>query len=180
MAASNWDQSFGLVMHSEGGFSTDPRDKGNHMPDGRPGCTNWGVTMITYEMYVGRQATIEEMKALTKEDVKPLYKKLFWGKCWCDKMPEGIDYLLFDFAVNAGCGQAVRLLQRSVGSTPDGGMGPNTLKATLAFDAQDLIEKYSKTKQEFYISLNNPVYEKGWLNRVEHVEKAALEMIGAL
>jgi lysozyme family protein len=175
---SNWDKSFELVMHSEGGFSTDPRDKGNHMPDGRPGCTNWGVTMITYEMYVGRQATIEEMKALTKEDVKPLYKKLFWDKCWCDKLPEGLDYLIFDFAVNAGCGMAIILLQRAVGSPEDGGMGPNTFAATMKHDAQALIDEYSKTKTNFYISLANPVYEKGWLNRVAHVKIAAEQMLG--
>ena len=103
----NWQKSFDLVMKSEGGFSDDTRDTGNHMPDGRPGCTNLGVTMITWEMYVERKATIEEMKALTNKDVEPLYKRLFWDRVWGDKMPGGIDYLLFDFAVNAGVGRAV-------------------------------------------------------------------------
>jgi lysozyme family protein len=175
---NNWDKSFELVMTSEGGFSDDPRDKGNHMPDGRPGCTNWGVTMITYEMYVGRQATIEEMKALTKADVKPLYKKLFWDKCWCDKLPSGIDYLIFDFAVNAGRGMAIILLQRAVGSKEDGGMGPNTYAATLMYNPKELIDKYSQAKTDFYISLANPIYEQGWLNRVAHVKIAATQMLG--
>ena len=76
---SNWQNSFELVLDSEGGFSTDPDDRGNQMPDGRPGATNLGVTMMTWEMYVQRQATIDEMKTLTPDDVEPLYKRLYNG-----------------------------------------------------------------------------------------------------
>lgn len=173
---SNWDKSFDLVMVSEGGFSDDTRDTGNHMPDGRPGCTNLGVTMMTWEIYVQRQATIDEMKSLTREDVKPLYKKMFWDKVWGDKMPVGLDYLLFDFAVNAGPGRAIMCLQEAVGTTPDGGMGPITFAATITHDPVDLIKKFSEAKVEFYESLATfPTFGKGWLNRVAKVEQQALE-----
>jgi lysozyme family protein len=175
---SNWDKSFDLVMESEGGFSDDIRDKGNHMPDGRPGCTNLGVTMITWEIYVQRQATIAEMKSLTKSDVEPLYRRLFWDRVWGDRMPTGLDYLLFDFAVNAGVGRAVMTLQSIVGTTQDGGMGPITYAATITKDPITLIEQYSDAKEKFYKGLNNfNVYGKGWLARVDHVENVAKTMI---
>ena len=174
---SNWDKSFDLVMVSEGGFSDDTRDTGNHMPDGRPGCTNLGVTMMTWEIYVQRQATIDEMKSLTREDVKPLYKKMFWDKVWGDKMPVGLDYLLFDFAVNAGPGRAIMCLQEAVGTTPDGGMGPITFAATVTQDPKELIEKYTAAKESFYKSLHNATYEKGWLNRTAHVKSTAETMV---
>ena len=176
---SNWQNSFELVMDSEGGFTTDPDDRGNHMPDGRPGATNLGVTMITWEMYVERKATIEEMKALTKKDVEPLYKRLFWDRVWGDKMPGGIDYLLFDFAVNAGVGRSVKCLQECVGAHPDGGMGPLTFAATVTHDAADLIDKFSEAKIAYYKSLNNPTYEKGWLNRVATARVEADAMLNA-
>jgi lysozyme family protein len=176
----NWQKSFDLVMKSEGGFSDDPRDTGNQMPDGRPGCTNLGVTMITWEMYVERKATIEEMKALTHKDVEPLYKRLFWDRVWGDKMPGGIDYLLFDFAVNAGVGRSVMCLQEAVGAHPDGGMGPLTFAATVTHDAADLIDKFSLAKEHFYRSLSNfDVYGKGWLNRVATVRIEADNMLNA-
>ncbi len=176
----NWQKSFDLVMKSEGGFSDDPRDTGNHMPDGRPGCTNLGVTMITWEMYVERKATIEEMKALTHADVEPLYKRLFWDRVWGDRMPGGIDYLLFDFAVNAGVGRSVKCLQEAVGAHPDGGMGPLTFAATVTHDAADLIDKFSLAKEHFYRSLSNfDVYGKGWLNRVATVRIEADNMLNA-
>lgn len=175
---SNWENSFELLMDSEGGFSTDPDDRGNHMPDGRPGATNLGVTMMTWELYVQRAATIEEMKCLTPDDVKPLYKTMFFDRVWGDKMPVGLDYLLFDFAVNAGVSRSVLMLQRAVGAHPDGAMGPVTYAATITHDPVDLIEKFSEAKVEFYESLDNfPTYGKGWLNRVAKVEQQAKNMV---
>jgi lysozyme family protein len=163
---SNWQNSFELLLDSEGGFVVD-----------RGGATNLGVTQTTWEMYVERPATIEEMKALTVSDVEPLYKRLFWDRMWCDRMPIGIDYLLFDMGVNAGVGQSVLLLQRAVGANPDGAMGPVTFAATVTHNPKDLIERFSQAKINFYKGLNDPRYEKGWLNRVAHVKAAALIMV---
>lgn len=173
----NWDKCFDLVMASEGGFSDDIRDKGNHMPDGRPGCTNLGVTMMTWEIYVQRQATVDEMRTLTREDVKPLYKKMFWDKVWGDRMPSGIDYLLFDFAVNAGPSRAILCLQEAVGAYPDGLIGPLTYAATVMHKPKELIELYTAFKEKFYINLHNATYEKGWLNRAELVKTTAETMV---
>ena len=163
---SNWQNSFELLLDSEGGFVVD-----------RGGPTNLGVTQTTWEMYVERPATIDEMKSLTVDDVEPLYKRLFWDRMWCDKMPIGIDYLLFDFGVNAGVGQSVLLLQRAVGANPDGAMGPLTFAATVTHDPVELINTFSQSKIDFYKSLHDPVNEKGWLNRVAHVKDAALIMV---
>ena len=163
---SNWQNSFELVLDSEGGFVVD-----------RGGPTNLGVTQTTWEMYVERHATIEEMKALTVSDVEPLYKRLFWDRMWCDRMPIGIDYLLFDMAVNSGPGRAIKLLQASVGATQDGALGPKTIEAISSWSIRQLIEKFSNAKADFYKSLNNPTFQKGWLNRVEHTKANALEML---
>ena len=163
---SNWQNSFELLLDSEGGFVID-----------RGGPTNLGVTKTTWEMYVERPATIDEMKSLTVDDVEPLYKRLFWDRMWCDKMPIGIDYLLFDFGVNAGVGQSVLLLQRAVGANPDGAMGPLTFAATITQNPADLIERFSSQKKQFYISLNDPVNEQGWMNRLVRVREEALTMV---
>lgn len=173
----NFNKSFDLVLGHEGGFSDDPRDKGNWLPDGRKGCTNLGVTQTTWEMFVGRKSDATEMKALTREKVRPLYKKLFWDKCRCDDLSDGVDYLVYDFAVNAGPGASAKILQRAVGTTQDGQIGNMTVAAAQRFDAEDLVKRFSQSKRDFYISLNNPVYQQGWLNRVRDVEKTALGMI---
>ena len=110
---SNWDAAFNLMLKSEGGFSNDQRDSGNHLPDGREGSTMLGVTQYNWENWIGHEVTQEQMKKLTPEDVKPFYKKKFWDVCRCDDMPSGIDYLVFDYAVNAGCGGCAKVLQRA-------------------------------------------------------------------
>jgi lysozyme family protein len=163
---SNWQNSFELLLDSEGGFVVD-----------RGGATNLGVTQTTWEMYVERPATIDEMKSLTVDDVEPLYRRLFWDRMWCDRMPIGIDYLLFDMGVNAGVGQSVLLLQRAVGAHQDGGMGPLTFAATVTHDPVELINTFSQSKIDFYKSLHDSVNERGWLNRVAHVKAAALIMV---
>jgi lysozyme family protein len=174
----NWDKSFELMLGSEGGFSDDPRDNGNKLPDGRKGSTMLGVTQYNWEHWTGHQVTHEQMKKLTPADVKPFYKKKFWDVCRCDDLPSGIDYLVFDFAVNAGCGGSAKLLQTVVGVTPDGGIGPITLAAVNAIAENELVEKFSQAKEDFYRGLSNfNVYGVGWLNRVAAVKQKATSMV---
>ena len=175
---SNWQKSFELMLKSEGGYSDDQRDSGNHLPDGREGSTMLGVTQYNWENWAGHEVTQDQMKKLTPEDVKPFYKKKIWDVCRCDELKSGIDYLVFDFAVNAGCGGSAKVLQTAVGVTPDGGIGPITLAAVNALPEAELIEKFSQAKENFYRGLGNfNVYGEGWLNRVADVKLKATSMV---
>ena len=173
----NWDKSFDLVIAHEGGFTNDQRDKGNHLPDGREGCTMWGCTQANWETYIGKQITQDDMKKLLPNDVKPYYKKFYWDACSCDQLPSGMDYAVFDFAINAGVGGSKKMLQRALGVVVDGAIGQNTLKAIQQSDCKELLQKFSDAKTAFYQSLGNfNVYGKGWLQRVADVQKVALTM----
>jgi lysozyme family protein len=89
----------------------------------------------------------------------------------------GVDYLVFDFAVNAGVGRSIKTLQKALGVTIDGAIGPKTLQAVTFSDANDLINKFSDEKVRFYQSLPTfSVFGKGWLNRVERVKAEAFSM----
>jgi lysozyme family protein len=167
---SNWSNAFQLMLKSEGGYVDHPADPG--------GRTNLGVTQATWENWVGRASDEAEMRSLTPEKVDPLYKKKYWDAVRADDLPVGLDYLMFDFAVNAGPGRAIKLLQTAVGVTPDGGFGPMTLAAVQAIDPVELIEKFSQAKEEFYRSLSQfPTFGKGWLNRVADVKVKANSML---
>jgi lysozyme family protein len=167
---SNWQKSFELLLKSEGGFVNHPSDPG--------GMTNLGVTKATWENWVGRESDEAEMRGLTPEKVEPLYKKKYFDAVRGDELPMGLDYLMFDFAVNAGAGRAIKTLQTAVGVTPDGGFGPMTMAAVQATDPVDLIERFSQAKEDFYRSLNTfPTFGKGWLNRVADVKVKASSML---
>jgi lysozyme family protein len=167
---SNWQKSFELMLKSEGGYVNNPADPG--------GMTNLGVTKATWENWVGRESDEAEMRGLTPEKVEPLYKKKYWDAVRGDELPMGLDYLMFDFAVNAGAGRAIKTLQTAVGVTPDGGFGPMTMAAVQAVDPNELIERFSQAKEDFYRSLNTfPTFGKGWLNRVADVKVKASAML---
>ena len=166
----NWQKSFELMLESEGGYGHHPSDPG--------GRTNLGVTQRVWEEWVGRESNEKEMRSLTPEMVKPLYKRKFWDACKCDELPTGIDYLVFDFAVNAGVGRSIKTLQSAVGTTPDGWIGPITMAAVEAIDTFELIEQFSQIKEDFYRSLNTfGVFGKGWLNRVAAVKVKAIALL---
>jgi lysozyme family protein len=167
---SNWGQSFKQMLASEGGYVNHPSDPG--------GMTNLGVTKRVWEEWVGRESNEKEMRSLTPEMVEPLYKRKFWDACKCDELPTGVDYLVFDFAVNAGPGRSAKILQTAVGVPADGGIGPITLAAVKAQDPTELIQKFSDAKEDFYRSLITfETFGKGWLNRVADVKVKANSML---
>ena len=158
------------MLQNEGGFANLKDDPG--------GMTNLGVTKATWENWIGRQSDEAEMRGLTPERVEPMYRKKFWDAVRGDELPVGLDYLMFDFAVNAGAGRAIKTLQSSIGVTPDGGFGPMTMTALQAVDPVELIERFSQAKEDFYRSLNTfSVFGKGWLNRVADVKQHAISMV---
>jgi len=167
---TNWKRSFELMLQSEGGFVNHPSDLG--------GMTNLGVTKATWENWMGRESDEAEMRGLTAEKVEPLYKKKYWDAVRGDELKVGIDYLMFDFAVNACAGRAIKTLQTSIGVAADGAFGPVTMAAMKSYEPVKLIERFSQAKEDFYQSLSTfDVFGKGWLNRVAKVKAEALKMV---
>ena len=167
---SNWDKSLALVLKSEGGYVNNPADPG--------GMTNLGVTKNVWEEWVGHPIDEKIMRELTPERVAPLYKRKYWDACNCDNLPLGIDYLVFDFAVNAGVGRSAKTLQTAIGCVPDGVIGVNTMAAINKAEPKSLIDKFATAKTNFYQSLKTfPIFGKGWLRRVDETKKNALEML---
>jgi lysozyme family protein len=169
---SNFPAALALVLKSEGHFSNHPSDPG--------GMTMLGVTKLNWETWVKRKVDEAEMRSLTPEMVAPLYKTNYWDACKCDSLPVGIDYAVFDFAVNAGVNRAAKTLQSALGVTADGAIGPKTIAAAKEHQPDELLELFTLAKEKFYQSLPTfPVFGKGWLNRIAHVQDAAEKMIGA-
>jgi lysozyme family protein len=140
--------------------------------------TNLGVTRNVWRDWVNRDVDETEMRSLTPELVTPLYKARYWDACKCDDLPRGVDYAVFDSAVNMGPGRAAKLLQAALGVTADGSIGRATISAATAADPVELLEAFSLGKEAFYQSLPTfATFGKGWLNRVAHVQDAAEGMM---
>ncbi|MFE1599941.1 glycoside hydrolase family 108 protein [Methylobacterium sp. ID0610] len=172
MAASSFDRVLLLVLAHEGGYVDDPHDPG--------GATNLGVTIGSLSLWLGRPATKAEVRALTRASVAPLYRRRYWDAIQGDALPAGLDYGLFDFAVNSGPKRAVIGLQRLVGVADDGRLGPVTLRAIAAQDAGRLIGGLCDARLAFLRQLSTwDRYGKGWARRVAEVRAAALALASA-
>ena len=171
--SNKFSEALEVILHHEGGYVNHPKDPG--------GETNLGVTKRVYEDFGGTK----DMKELTKEDVEPIYKKNYWDRVKGDNLPEGLDLCIFDFAVNAGPGRAAKFLQKLIGVTQDGGIGPQTLGALqsaigedVRIQTREMIEKYQSMRQEYYESLSTfETFGRGWTRRVDEVTEKAKEWI---
>ena len=167
----NWDKCFDLVIVNEGGYVDNPADPG--------GATNWGCTKAVWEQYIGHEVSKEDIRNLTKEDVKPLYKRNYWDAIHGDALPSGLDYCLFDCAINSGVGRATKFIQEIVGVFADGAIGNNTIAAIDQINPVTAINEFSDKRQAFLETLKTfPVFGKGWTKRVADVRIKSLEMAG--
>ena len=165
----NFSESLAHVLKHEGGFVNHPKDPG--------GATNLGTTKRTWEEWVGHEVTVDDIRSLTVADVTPLYKKKYWDAVRGDDLPRGVDFAVFDLAINSGTGRASKLLQRAVGVAADGAIGPATLAAVASVNPRELATKVCEARMAFLQGL--PTWEtfgKGWARRVKETEKIAFNM----
>jgi len=162
----NFEQSLALVLKHEGGWVDDPHDPG--------GETMMGVTKKVWEEWVGHPVPPGSMKSLTVADVAPVYRKNYWDKVKGDDLPDGVDYAVFDYAVNSGTGRAAKQLQSCLGVTADGAIGPKTVAAAQATDPVALIKCICDNRLAFLQKLPTwGRFGKGWGRRVADVSKTA-------
>ena len=167
----NFEESLKMILHHEGLFSAHPSDPG--------GATMRGVTQAVWEDWVDGPVTEDEMRSLTVADVTPIYKKNYWDRVKGDHLPSGVDFAVFDLAVNGGTGRGAKMLQKVVNITQDGGIGRNTLAAVSRMTPVDIIEQYAAEREAFYRRLKTfDTFGRGWLRRNEETRIAALKMAG--
>lgn len=166
---TKFEKCINIVLHEEGGFVNHPKDPG--------GATNFGVTKSVYEAFIGKKVTVDDIKRMKKDDVYPIYEKLYWNKVKGDDLPAGVDLVVVDFAVNAGVSQSIKTMQRTLGVVADGILGPRTLSMVKAVDPKTFINAFSSQRETFYRKLKGfPTFGKGWLRRVEAVKREALKL----
>lgn len=171
-ADERFDRCLKAVLKHEGGYVDHPRDPG--------GATNLGITLGTakaYRLDLDGDGDVDknDVRLLTPKTAAPVYKDGYWLKCACDKLPAGVDYMVFDLAVNSGTNRAIRYLQRAVGAVEDGKIGPKTLRAVEVLEEAAVIRRMFAIRETFYRSLSTfDTFGKGWMRRLNDVRDTAL------
>lgn len=166
---SNFKKSLSLVLAHEGGFVNHPKDPG--------GATNKGITIATYRAHVKKNGTVNDLKNITDAQVEKVYREEYWNKIKGDQLPSGVDYAVFDFAVNSGPARAAQYLQSVVGVKQDKIIGPATIAAVNKMQPAKVIADLCAKRLAFLKALSTwPTFGKGWGRRVDGVEHEAFIM----
>ncbi|NBT77304.1 MAG: hypothetical protein EBT04_02390 [Betaproteobacteria bacterium] len=169
---STFPEALQMVLKHEGGWADHPADPG--------GATMKGVTLQTFNAFLGREASKDELRAITDKQLHDIYSQNYWAKARCDELPVGVDASVFDVAVNSGSSRAAKLLQASLGLEVDGIIGAKTLGAANAVAPAELIARFAEARRSFYRKLATfPIFGKGWLRRVDEVEAQAYAILTA-
>ena len=171
----NADLSIRKILAHEGGYVNHPSDPG--------GATNKGITIATFRSHIKRNGTIADLKALTVQQAVVVYKAQYWDKVRGDELPSGVDYTVADFAVNSGPSRAAKYLQKALGVTQDGSIGPNTIAATYAADPKTIIRKINADRLAFMKRIKGgelwETFGRGWQRRVDAVRSTSLALVDA-
>lgn len=137
-AYNKFDQSVSFVMNKEGGFVSNDAGKGP---------TNLGIN---------QEANPDiDVKSLTPERARELYKDRYWNAIGADNLPPALAMIAFDGAVNQGVGATKEMLEKA---------GGDPLKLIALRE-----DRYRQTAQ-------NPAkakYLDGWLARLDEVGQHA-------
>jgi lysozyme family protein len=152
MTAINFSEALRRVLKHEGGYVDHPRDPG--------GATNRGITIGTLSDWLGRRATKAEVRNISDATVAAIYRKNYWDAVGGDSLPSGVDYAVFDYAVNSGVSRAMK-----------------HYRETRTASASGTINALCDRRMRFLRGLGTwDTFGKGWQRRVDDVRKHALAM----
>jgi lysozyme family protein len=166
---NNFELALAHVLKAEGGYVSHALDRGRE--------TSMGITRATLEHFRGTVVTPEDVKALTRDEAKEIYLKLYW-------IPNGLDRIkhpviaiaLFDQIVNRRATEVVRGVQAMVSNElavdleADGILGPVTADALNRIRPERLLIGIAIEAQQSYLAIverapAQAVFLKGWLAR---------------
>lgn len=129
----SFDRAWEFTKRWEGGYVHDKDDSG--------GETKYGISKKAYPNL--------DIKRLTEEQAKELYRHDYWNSAGCDSLPGSLGVALFDSAVNCGVTRALSWLDKAKNA--------EELLALREAYYQRLVEKRPLLSK----------FLKGWMNRVK-------------
>jgi lysozyme family protein len=164
MSTGAFEISYPLTLVYERGYSNHPLDPGKATMD--------GVTQAVYdEDRLMRGLPRRSVRESTEAERRSIYRRRYWVLAQCDELPSGVDYAVFDFAVNSGVARAVKTLQMIVGAAADGQCGPRTLarvqRHAATYGVTAITDELCQERLRFLQGLPTfGTFGEGWTRRV--------------
>lgn len=175
MAAENFDPWYARADVYEKGKDDDKRDPG--------GRTGDGVTQREYDVFRARKGRprrdvwyLNDGRRAGDAEAITEHREIFrgyWDRVKGDQLPAGLDFIVADGSLNSGPAQSAKWLQRAIGVSADGEIGPATLKAANDNPDHDLVVvDICRRRLAFMQSLSTwGHFGRGWSARVANCQK---------
>lgn len=170
---SVFDEALCFVLAREGGYSDNPADRG--------GATCAGVTQSTYDAFRnGSGLAPRPVLNITPREIRQIYWGGYWRPAACEAIAgtkPDLALVHFDAAVNQGVGEAELMLQRALGVTADGAIGPSTLAAVVVANELTAISALLVERARVYRAIvqqhpEDAQFLPGWLSRLRWCARA--------
>ena len=183
---ADYSKMFDDLMKKEGGFQQQSADTGNWCGGNLIG-TNWGVAATGYKAAKGVCPTVSQMKNLTKEEAKQIWKKIVWNPMRGDEInSQGNAAMILDAT---GGGKSGYLHTRVAINKTAGNMVVNE-HSGMSFTSKEIAELNKLNQAAFFQNFNEirkkyflnhyqyQKYGKGWLNRLKETYNKYIEEVG--
>jgi len=171
---AKFEDAIDIVLQNEG-------EKFTNIPGDPGGATKWGITLKSAQAH-GLCQTVDQLQLITRDQAVDFYRTYYWESIFDDLSDQGVATKVFDTGVNVGPVTGVQYLQHAYNSVyvttgkpaldVDGHIGPVTLSAINAADAQALLSKYRELQEQHYQAWvaadpqDRQKFLRGLLNRV--------------
>lgn len=172
---ANFKLAYPIIKDNEGGYANVEGDGG--------GETYAGVSRVYFPNWKGwaivdAHKPLKDNERIDSPDLEYLlevfYETEFWNKMrGSDIAKQSVASYLYDFYVNAR-GNAIKCVQRVIGSRVDGGVGKMTIEAINSYTG-DLLDDLHAERLKYYMRIGdgkNAKFLNGWLDRAERLYKA--------
>lgn len=167
-------KAFALTMKAEGGYVNDPQDPGGETYKGiarkmNPGWEGWKIV----DMLKGQKrfpANLDGYEPL-QDKIVAFYQANYWDRICGDGITnQDVAESIFDFAVNAGVGAAVKIAQIASRAECDGVIGPATLSKINSMDPRVFLSFFTLGKIARYVAIcekrkDSRKFFYGWIKR---------------
>lgn len=153
--SEHFDRAITLILEREGGHLTAAEAEKQGDPGGE---TKYGISKRAYPEL--------DISALTKEQAVSIYLRDYWAPIKGDLLPWPLCLFVFDSAVNQGTHAAIRMLQKSLGTTDDGVIGPVTLDLASRSRKWHAAKFMALRARRYAASSNFDKFGVGWLVRL--------------
>jgi lysozyme family protein len=147
---AKFDKCVAHILKAEGGYVNDPRDPG--------GETKYGISKRAYPEV--------DIASLTLDQAKAIYERDYWNPVQGDEVAWPLCLFVFDSAVNQGTHAAIRMMQKALGTSDDGILGPETLRLAAVARQWHAAKFMALRARRYATTANADAFGEGWLIRL--------------